>query len=164
MNSLLNSCLHDRSFVLLTCIIPAQSQVAAIFPVEAFVLVEAVIKMYDWNLVWALELVYADEVDVSSLTLNLGSIVLSDSRSPAATRVAVSGVRDTAAPANMIRIQLSGNISKTLAPAAARNTIMLTVAPEYLKQNNLIVGAKIDDANVKIVPIGMLHSPLFNKH
>ena len=163
MNSLLNSCLHDRSFVLLTCIIPAQSQVAAIFPVEAFVLVEAVIKMYDWNLVWALELVYADEVDVSSLTLNLGSIVLSDSRSPT-TSLAVSGVRDTAAPANIIRIQLAGNISKTLAPAAARNTIMLTVAPEYLKQNDLVVGAKVDDANVKIVPIGMLHSSLFNKH
>ncbi len=128
-------------------------------------LVEAVIKMYDWNLVWALELVYADEVDVSSLTLDLGSIVLSDSRSPAATRVAISGVRDTSAAPNVVRIQLFGNIPKAFASAAAENTIMLTVAPEYLKHNNLIVGAKVEAANVKIVPIGMLHSPsLFNKH
>jgi hypothetical protein len=153
--------MHDCSFVLLTCIIPAPTQVAAIFPVEAFVLVEAVIKMYDWNLVWALELVYADEVDVSSLTLNLGSIVLSDSLSPATSRVAVSGVRDTAAPANLIRVHLAGNISKTLAPAAARSTIILTLAPEYLKQNELVVGIGVEAMEAQIVPVGMLQSSLW---
>ncbi len=113
--------------------------------------------MYDWNLVWALELVYADEVDVSSLTLNLGSIVLSDSRSPATSRVAVSGVRDMAAPANMIRVQLTGNISKPLAAAAAENTIILTVVPDYLRQGDLVVGARVEAVEPKIVPVGMLY-------
>jgi hypothetical protein len=150
--------MHDCSFVRLTCIVPAQSQVAAIFPVDAFVLVKAVIKMYDWNLVWALELVYADAVDVSSLTLDLGSIMLSDSRSSATTRVAVSGVRDTAAQSHVIRVQLSDNISKTLASAAAENTIILTVAAEYLRQNDLVVGVRVEAVEPKIVPVGMLQS------
>ena len=121
-------------------------------------LVTAVIKMSDWNLVWALELVYADEVDVSSLTLNLGSIVLSDSRSPATTSVAVSGVRDTAVPANLIRVQFAGNISKTLASAAAENTIILTVAAEYLRQNELVVGAREEGTKVQVISVGMLQS------
>jgi hypothetical protein len=114
--------------------------------------------MYAWNVVWALELVYADEVDVSSLTLNLGSIVLSDSRSPATTSVAVSGVRDTAVPANLIRVQFAGNISKTLASAAAENTIILTVAAEYLRQNELVVGAREEGTKVQVISVGMLQS------
>ncbi len=130
------------------------SQVAAIFPVAAFTLVQATLRLSIWNQVWELELVFEAGQDVSLLTFNPKHVVLIDSRSM--TSIAVSGHREEAQMDNIICIWLSSGVVRRLSSAVAEESILLSTVPEYLQQKNLVVGAKVDDMQVRVAYVGTL--------
>jgi hypothetical protein len=129
-------------------------QVAAIFPISQFSLVDAIIKMYDWNLVWKLVLVFENGQDVSSLVFEAEHVALFDSTAASVTAV-VSGNREAATSPNMIVIQLSTSVTRLLAKGVTSNSIKLTAASGFLRQNGVIVGTKVDEFSVRVVPVGM---------
>jgi hypothetical protein len=146
---------HFLSMSLLALIISTFSpQVAAIFPISQFTLVDAIIKMYDWNLVWKLVLVFENGQDVSSLAFEAEHVALFDSSAAAVTAV-VSGNREAATSPYMIVIQLSTSVTRLLAKGVTSNSIKLTAASGFLRQNGVIVGTKVEEFSVRVVPVGM---------
>ncbi len=125
----------------------------SILPVTALAPVEVIIKLFNWNTVWKLFLVFDTAEDVSGTVFNEDMTSLSSLDSPS-INVPVAGVREYDVPANTICIKLASTVIRALSERIMTGSIGFSAREGYLQHRGSTLGAKLDGFKTRVSPVG----------